>query len=181
MELRVSPRQAGRAPRIVGEARNGALAPVIFRPLTREKDHMSEPVRTTRETVELLLRTITEGTRDDLADLYAEDVLITNPFAPEGVPNEARGNAELRARMKKFQRYLAYNEVKDVALHETTDPQVAVVEYTLLGTLVPTGEAFELRAVNVMRVVDGLIAESRDYTDALRVAKLFEKISQVQD
>lgn len=137
---------------------------------------MSEPVRTTRETVDLLLRTITDGSRDDLADLYADDVLISNPFAPEGVPNESRGNAQLRARMKSFQQFLAYDAVEDVAVHETTDPQVAVVEFTLVGRLLPAGESFQLRAVNVMRIVDGLIAESRDYTDGVRVAKLFEQI-----
>lgn len=137
---------------------------------------MSEPVRTTRETIELLLRTITEGTRDDLADLYAEDVVISNPFAPDGVANQSRGNAELRARMKNFAQYLDYTAVKNVNLHETTDPQVAVVEFTLAGTLVPTGETFELPAINVIRVVDGLIAESRDHTDAVRTGELFEKI-----
>ncbi|NUR29353.1 MAG: nuclear transport factor 2 family protein [Catenulispora sp.] len=137
---------------------------------------MSEPVRSTRETIELLLRTITEGTRDDLADLYAEDVVISNPFAPEGVPNEARGNAELRARMNGFSRVLRYDEVKRVTLHETTDPQVAVVEFTLAGTLLPTGETFELPSITVIRVVDGLITASRDHTDGVRTAKLFEQI-----
>ncbi|NUP46555.1 MAG: SnoaL-like domain-containing protein [Catenulispora sp.] len=140
---------------------------------------MSEPVRTTRETVELLLRTIIEGSRDDVADLYAEDVVISNPYAPDGVPNESRGNAVLRERMNRFQQFLAYDKVEDITIHETTDPQVAVVEFTLVGRLLPTGQAFQLRAVNVMRIVDGLITESRDYTDGLRVAKLFEQIQAV--
>lgn len=137
---------------------------------------MSEPVRTTRETVELLLRTITEGSRDDVADLYAEDVLISNPYAPDGVPSESRGNAMLRERMNRFQQFLAYDKVEDVTVHETADPQVAVVEFTLVGRLLPAEQPFQLRAVNVMRIVDGLIAESRDYTDGLRAAKLFEQI-----
>jgi ketosteroid isomerase-like protein len=137
---------------------------------------MSEPVRTTRETIELLLRTTTEGTRDDLADLYAEDVVISNPFAPDGIAKESRGNAELRARMKNFAQYLDYTAVKNVTIHETTDPQVAVVEFTLAGTLVPTGEAFELPAINVIRVVDGLVTESRDHSDSVRAGKLLEKI-----
>ncbi|MFL6112235.1 MAG: nuclear transport factor 2 family protein [Catenulispora sp.] len=141
---------------------------------------MSQPVRTTRETVDLLLRTITAGSRDDLADLYSDDVLISNPFAPDGVPNESRGNAQLRARMKSFQQFLAYDAVEDVAVHETTDPQVAVVEFTLAGRLLPADQSFRLKAVNVMRVVDGLITESRDYTDGVRVAKLFEQIQTVQ-
>ena len=136
---------------------------------------MSEPVRTTRETIELLLRTVTEGSRDDLADLYAEDVLVTNPFAPAEL-RESRGNAALRDRMKSFAQYLRYTEVKDVTIHETTDPQVAIAEFTVVGTLVPTGEGFELPSINVIRVVDGLITESRDHTDGVRAAKLMESI-----
>jgi ketosteroid isomerase-like protein len=137
---------------------------------------MSEPVRSTRETIELLLRTIIEGTRDDIADLYAEDVVISNPFAPEGVAGETRGNADLRARMKHYQQFLAYDAVRDVTIHETTDPQVAIVEFTLAGTLVPTGTKFALPAINVLRVVYGLITESRDHSDGIRAAKLFEEM-----
>lgn len=139
---------------------------------------MSEHVRTSRETVELLLRTIVEGSRDDLADLYAEDVVITNPFISEehSEYRETRGNAALRARTKPFAQFLRYSQVKDVTLHETTDPQVTVVEFTVVGTLLPTGEGFEMPYVNVIRVVDGLIAESRDYGDSVRATKLLESI-----
>jgi ketosteroid isomerase-like protein len=136
---------------------------------------MPEHVRTTRETVELLLRTVTEGTRDDLADLYAEDVVVTNPFASQEY-RESRGNDTLRARMKGFAQYLHYTEVKNVTIHETTDPQVAVVEFTVVGTLVPTDTQFELASINVIRVVDGLITESRDHSDGLRAAKLLEEV-----
>jgi ketosteroid isomerase-like protein len=136
---------------------------------------MSEHVRTTRETVEQMLRTVTEGTRDDLADFYAEDAVVTNPFVAQEY-RESRGNAALRARMKGFAQYLHYTEVKGVTIHETTDPQVAIVEFTVVGTLAPTGEAFELPSINVIRVVNGLIAESRDHSDGLRAAKLLESI-----
>lgn len=136
---------------------------------------MSEHVRTTRETVDLLLRTITEGTRDDVADLYADDVVITSPFVPEEY-RVSSGNAALRARMKSFAEYLDYSAVKNVTVHETTDPQVAIAEFTMVGTLVPTGETFELASINVMRVVDGLITESRDHSDGLAAAKLMESI-----
>ncbi|MFD0632472.1 nuclear transport factor 2 family protein [Catenulispora yoronensis] len=81
--------------------------------------------------------------------------------------------------MKTFQKYLAYDEVRNVTVHETADPQVVVVEFTLAGRLVPTGQTFELTSVNVIRVVDGLIAESRDYSDGRRVAALFEQIQAV--
>jgi uncharacterized protein len=136
---------------------------------------MSEPVRTTRETIEQMLRTVTEGTRDDLADFYAEDVVVTNPFVDEAY-RESRGNAALRNRMKSFAQYLEYSEIKNVTIHETTDPQVAIVEFTVVGTLVPTGEQFALPSINVIRVVDGLIAESRDHSDGVRANKLLESI-----
>ena len=136
---------------------------------------MSEHVRTTRETIEQMLRAVTEGSRDDLADFYAEDVVVTNPFAPRDL-QESRGNAALRSRMKSFAQFLDYSEVKDVTIHETTDPQVAIVEFTVVGTLVPTGEGFELASINVIRVVGGLITESRDHSDGVRAAKLLESI-----
>ena len=138
---------------------------------------MSEHVRTTRETVELLLRTVLEGSRDDIADLYAEDVVMTNPFAPEGIDRESHGNAVIRARMKEFGKHLRYTAIKDVTIHETTDPQVAIAEFTTVGTIVATGATFEMPAINVVRVVDGLITETRDHTDAIRAAKLFEAIT----
>ncbi|NUR59216.1 MAG: SnoaL-like domain-containing protein [Catenulispora sp.] len=137
---------------------------------------MSEPVRSTRETIELLLRTSVEGSRDDLADLYAEDVVMTNPFAPEGVARETHGNAALRDRMKAFAQYLDYTAIKNVTIHETTDPQVAIVEFTVVGTLKPAGIPFELPSINVVRVVDGLITESRDHSDGVRAAALLKEI-----
>lgn len=136
---------------------------------------MSEPVRTTRETIEAVLRAIIEGTRDDVADLYAEDVLVANPFAAEEL-RESRGNQALRTRMKRFAQYLDYSEVKNVTIHETTDPQVAIAEFTVAGTLVPTAEPFELASINVIRVVDGLIVESRDHSDGLTAARLLQSI-----
>ena len=136
---------------------------------------MSEHVRTPRETIELMLRTVIEGSRDDLADLYAEDVVVTNPFAASEY-RESRGNAALRARMNGFAKVLKFTEIKNVTIHETTDPQVAIVEFTVVGTLVPTGEGFELPSINVIRVVDGLITESRDHSDGVRAAKLLESI-----
>lgn len=134
---------------------------------------MSEHARTPRETIEHMLRAVTEGTRDDLADCYAEDVVVTNPFAPEEF-REVRGNAALRGRMKSFEQSLHYTEVKNVTIHETTDPQVAIAEFTVVGDLVPAGRHFELPSINVFRVVDGLIAESRDHSDGVRLAKLME-------
>lgn len=90
---------------------------------------MPENTRTARETVELMMHTIVHGGRDALADLYAPDVVITNPFAPDGVPVSVTGNEELRTRMKAYEQLWSYDAVEDVTIHETADPEVVVVEF----------------------------------------------------
>ncbi|MFC1402863.1 MULTISPECIES: nuclear transport factor 2 family protein [Streptacidiphilus] len=138
---------------------------------------MSQNTRTARETVDLMLHTIVHGTRDDLADLYAPDTVITNPFAPDGVPASVTGNEQLRARMKAMGDLIRYHSVDDVTVHETREPGTVVVEFGVSGTIVASGTPFSLRFVNIVRVMDGLIAESRDYSDSVRAAQLFELLA----
>ena len=137
---------------------------------------MPENTRTARETVEVWLHTIVHSGRDALVDFYASDVVVTNPFAPDGVPASVTGNEELRTRMKAYEQLWSYDAVEDVTIHETADPEVVVVEFGIRGRLTASGKEFDLRFVNVMRIADGLITESRDYSDAVRAAALFAEI-----
>jgi ketosteroid isomerase-like protein len=59
--------------------------------------------------------------------------------------------------------------VRSVAVHQTGDPEVLVVEQVVVGVNVATGAAFELPGVLVLRVQDGRIVHVRDYMDALAV------------
>jgi hypothetical protein len=59
-----------------------------------------------------------------------------------------------------------------VVIHETTDPEVVIVEYGLRGTLDTTGEAFDLPFILVMTVREGHIVHSRDYSDPIVGAKV---------
>ncbi|WP_221463544.1 nuclear transport factor 2 family protein [Actinophytocola algeriensis] len=55
--------------------------------------------------------------------------------------------------------------VEDITVHETTDPEVIVAEFSYLGTVVETGESFTQPAIFVLHVRDGEIVRSRDYFD----------------
>jgi ketosteroid isomerase-like protein len=123
-----------------------------------------------------MMHTIVHGGRDALADLYAPDVVITNPFAPDGVPVSVTGNEELRTRMKAYEQLWSYDAVEDVTNHETADPEVVVVEFGIRGRITASGKELDLRFVNVTRIVDGLVTESRDYSDAVRAAALSAEI-----
>jgi ketosteroid isomerase-like protein len=132
------------------------------------------PARTARQTVELLLRTTAEGTRDQIADLYDPEVVIEIPFSPDGISNVTKGRETMRARMNAAASLLAFDSVEDVALHETADPEVVIAEYRILGHLAPGGKPFSLSYITVTRVRDGLIVSSRDYGNPLEVGELFK-------
>lgn len=129
-------------------------------------------IRSPRETVELMLRTVTEGSRQDLADLYAPDVRIEIPWSSEGMPAVTEGREVLRARMTATADLWDFDSVQDVVIHETVDPQVVIVEYRVNGTMRGSADKFGLGFVSILRVVDGLIAEARDYGNPLETAEL---------
>ena len=134
------------------------------------------PVRTARETVELLLHTTVSGTRDQMADLYAPEVVIEIPFAPDGIPAVTNGRETMRARMNAAASLFAFDSVSDVTLHETADPEVVIAEYRIHGHLASSGKPFSLTFVMVTRVRDGLIIWSRDYGNPLETAALAEEM-----
>lgn len=129
------------------------------------------PVRSPRETAELLLRTLVTGSRDEIADLYAPDVRIVNVWAPGG-PATSEGRETLRARMNATAKLWDFESTSDVAVHETTDPEVILLEYRVNGRIAASGRAFSLGFVSVLRIVDGLIAHARDYSNPEETAVL---------
>jgi ketosteroid isomerase-like protein len=124
----------------------------------------ASPARTSRETAEAFLRTVVEGSRDDLADLYAPDVRIVNVWAPGG-PSATEGREVLRARMAGTAKLWSFESVSEVALHESADPQVVIAEYRVNGRITTSGQDFSLGFVSVLRIIDGLIAHARDYSN----------------
>lgn len=122
------------------------------------------PTRTPRETAELLLRTVVDGERTELADLYAPDARIEVRWAPGG-PSVVEGREALRAQMAGAAGLWDFESVDDVFLHETADPEVVVLEYRIAGRIAATGTGFSLGFVSVLRIVDGLIAHARDYSN----------------
>ena len=105
---------------------------------------------------------------DRLAALYAEQTDVRHPMAP-------LGDTPLRTR-EDLRRHFAAGpgqspgltgfHAADLRVHETADPEVIVAEFTYRG------EGFAVPCIFVMRVRDGLIVESRDYTAHLEFARL---------
>jgi uncharacterized protein len=142
---------------------------------------MSTATRSARQTVEQLMRAAVSTSPGDMADCYAPEVVIDLPFAVDGLypPRTQTTREELRARFQAGTAVRRYNGLSNVTIHETADPEVVVAEYQLDGEMTGTGEAFSLRLAMVVRVRDGYIVHSRDYSDPIAGARLLGRLPEI--
>jgi ketosteroid isomerase-like protein len=116
---------------------------------------------TPRDVVQRLIQGICEQRYTELADLYAEDTVVEFPFStsrPTLHGREALAKHFLGATDRPLR--LA---AKNVVVHETTDPELVVVEYDY--DVEADGRTGTVGNVLVVRVRDGHIVGSRDYHD----------------
>jgi uncharacterized protein len=111
---------------------------------------------------------ISEGRWHDLADLYAEDAVVDQPFVSTA-PGRIEGRETLRAHFAGAAGMGLSMVAHDVVVHETADPEVIVAEFDYDIT----GPAGSVTAANiqVLRIRDGLITATRDYHDHLAIAR----------
>jgi len=106
-----------------------------------------------------------------LVDLCADDVVFEFPFAPPGRPTRVEGKPALGDYLKALSGRVRIEGVRNVEVHETIKPDVAIIEMTMTGSVTATGAPYEQSYVVVLTVRDGLIARYRDYWNPLRVAE----------
>ena len=61
--------------------------------------------------------------------------------------------------------------MSDVAKHQTSDPEVSILEFASSGRAVATGEPFDQRYISVIRVRDGHIVHYKDYWNPIAVLR----------
>lgn len=133
-----------------------------------------------RATVERFLKAVVGPAPGDLADCYADEIVIEMPFGTELAPARVETTREeLRARFAAGAASRRYTSLRDVRIHETADPDVVVLEYGLDGTRLSDGESFTLRFVMVLTFRDGLIAHTRDYTDPIAGARALGRLPEL--
>ena len=107
---------------------------------------------------------IGSGDWSQLHLLYAENADVTMPFLrPE--PGRIRGRDEIRQHFARAPGLISLRPT-GVRVHRTDDPEVIVAEYDY-----ETAGA-RLANIQVLRVRDGLIVESRDYHNHAAIAEM---------
>jgi hypothetical protein len=113
------------------------------------------------------------GTAEPDADLLADDAVIEEPFAPPGRPKRFEGREQFLA-FAEPQRAafpVRFEEVRNVVIHDTVDPEVIIVEYELAGTVTTTGRRAAAPFIGVLRVRDGKTVHWREYQNVLAIAE----------
>lgn len=124
----------------------------------------SESTASPREVMERLLAGIAAGVTPALAELYAESAVVELPFAQPGGLRLV-GREQLAQHFARAGRAPFHLRPTNVKLHQTTDPEVVVAEYDYHGDITSTGRKFVVANVQIVRVRDGLILNSRDFHD----------------
>jgi uncharacterized protein (TIGR02246 family) len=115
---------------------------------------------------------ILNGDADGFADLFTPDAVIEVPFSgPPGQPVRLEGREVIR----EFSRQMLASQMRledfEVAeLHQTSDPEVVIVEMRTKGTVTTTGQRFTATSIQVLRIREGQIALFRDFADPRVVA-----------
>jgi uncharacterized protein len=122
-----------------------------------------------REVFDRLITGISESRWQDLADLYAEDAVVEQPFmVPQ--PGRIHGREQVRAHFMAAVGGPLEVRARNVVVHETGDPEVVIAEFDYDVHNTATRRESTVANVQVLRVRDGLIVATRDYHDHLRMA-----------
>ncbi len=103
-------------------------------------------------------------------DLWADDVVVETPYSGRRIEGKAAW-LEFARQGRATMPPVRFDEVREIAVHETKYPEVLVVEYELTGTALATGKQGTGRFVGVLRVWDGKIALWREYQDVVAMAE----------
>jgi uncharacterized protein len=120
---------------------------------------------TPRQVVELWRARALELDLSAEADLYAEDATWEAPFMDPDT--QVRGRENIRSMLLASKKGLEHNHVRpegyrSVTWHETTDPEVVIVEFEVYGQM-GRNKTFALPYIQVFRVRNGEILSLRDY------------------
>lgn len=99
--------------------------------------------------------------------LCAEDVVFEFPYAPAGRPRRLEGREAVASYLAVLPESVEVTKEPQVAVHQTVDPDEAVIEMRIEGRSVATGAPYEQSYVIFLTVAGGLITRYRDYWNPL--------------
>ncbi|WP_043679491.1 nuclear transport factor 2 family protein [Streptomyces xylophagus] len=120
----------------------------------------------TLSAVDLLRRSLDTFLAKDMkawTDLCAEDVVAEFPFAPEGSPTRIEGREALYDYLRGYPDLIDIREIPSVRVYPTADENVAIAEWSVIGSVVSNGNPYNMSYATFVTFRDGLIVTYREY------------------
>jgi ketosteroid isomerase-like protein len=131
-----------------------------------------------REVLDRLIDGVTNKKWDVLPGLYAEDTIADHPFRIPA-PTRLHGREGLREHFADAADLPLQMEAQNLVVHDTTDPEVIIAEFDYAVRVSTTGRSFMIRTIFVLRVRDGQIIQSRDYSNHFALAQAFGRLPEI--
>ena len=118
---------------------------------------------------------------DALDDLFADDVVVRLPFAPDPVPKRTEGKQAVLELYAGFPSLVSPLGFHDIVVRPLADDGEYVAEYRSDCTMLPTGAPYRNHYVAFFTVREGKLAEFAEFFDPLVfVQALGATVSQPQ-
>jgi uncharacterized protein len=128
---------------------------------------MPETPKTIDLALEFFVNNLTTPGWDNLMDLLADDAVIEFPFAPPNRPAKLTGKQEIVSFFAALRGHMRLDEVRIVATHRTTDPNVVILQLEGKGQNIENGRIIESKYVEFLTFRDGLVVRLQDYWNPL--------------
>lgn len=108
------------------------------------------------------------GDFDGYLELMHDEIVFEFPFAPPNRPQRVEGKANLREYLIQYTGRIEFVKLLEFIIHETTNPEVIVLEMSAEGRIKATGEPYAMGYIAVVTVRDERILHYRDYWNPLK-------------
>lgn len=142
---------------------------------------MTESAATTRlsprEVTERVIQAMLDIDMTGFGDMFAEDGVLLQPYAPKLELRRLEGRAVIRDFLIRGQAAtpLKLEAIHNLTIYETDDPEVVLAEFDGDGSVSTTGGTYTTTYMEVLRVRDGEIVWYRHYAEP--VAWLIDRSS----
>jgi ketosteroid isomerase-like protein len=106
-----------------------------------------------------------------VVDMMAEDFVMEFPFARPGMQTRIEGRTAVLTYLMTVGQGISVDSVSNVVVHDTSDPDVVIVEFDGHGRSLRTDEPYEQRYISVIRTRDGRIVHYKDYWNPIQGLK----------
>jgi ketosteroid isomerase-like protein len=100
--------------------------------------------------------------------MMADDFVMEFPYARPGMKPRIEGRDAVIAYLATVGQGISVETLSNITAHQTSDPEVVIVEFEARGRALKVGEPYEQRYISVIRARGGRIVHYKDYWNPIQ-------------